>query len=237
MKMRIKGLVAIVTIIAMFTSCRKEINGSGTFITQKRNVGAFTGVESCGDYTVILKQADHTSVELYGENNILPYIETVVTGNELRIYNRHSKTHLDDNGVTVTIHSPHFNNVSLQGSGEISSVGILSEHSIRTNLSGSGKILLGVDAVDLQSVLAGSGTITIHGVADVARHTISGSGDVQAYDLISQNVTATISGSGNCFVNATDYLHATISGSGNVIYIGDQQVTASISGSGTVRKN
>ncbi|MNE93141.1 hypothetical protein D3C80_1909490 [compost metagenome] len=87
----------------------------------------------------------------------------------------------------------------------------------------------------LKSNLSGSGIIELWGSAVNTDHTISGSGNIKTFGLLSKNTKSTISGSGNCEVNVSDLLNVNISGSGNVIYIGSPQITQNISGSGKVK--
>jgi len=227
--------IAAVSIGLLFTSCKKEIDGSGKFVSQTRTVSNFDEVSSSGDFTVILVEDSVSRIEMNGEDNILPEIETVVTGNELSIYFDKFQYCYDHAGVTITIYNPSFKGIHQSGSGKISSYDTLETSTLDVNLSGSGKMDLIVSSAFLTSGISGSGSIYLHGESLNAAHTISGSGKLNAYNMISTDASATISGSGECRVNATNKLNVTISGSGNVYYIGNPQITTNISGSGHVR--
>src|SRR5690242_9787714 len=112
--------MAVVSIGLVFTSCKKEINGSGHFVTQTRTVSDFDEVASSGDFTVILVEDSISRIELYGEDNILPEIETEVSGNELKIYYDDFKHCFDHSGVTITVYNPAFRGIKLSGVGKIS---------------------------------------------------------------------------------------------------------------------
>ena len=73
---------------------------------------------------------------------------------------------------------------------------------------------------------------------DCAEHlsTISGSGKIRAYDLLSAETNIRISGSGNAELSVADYLKAKVSGSGKVRYKGNPTVDVDISGSGKVER-
>jgi len=67
--------------------------------------------------------------------------------------------------------------------------------------------------------------------------TISGSGDIKAYDLEADNVDATVSGSADIKVTARKMLKARVSGSGDISYKGNpQKVDTKTSGSGDITK-
>jgi hypothetical protein len=64
--------------------------------------------------------------------------------------------------------------------------------------------------------------------------TISGSGNVHAFDMLTHLTSVTISGSGTCEVTADSVLNVNISGSGDVYFKGYPTLNSSISGSGTI---
>jgi|SRR5688572_2060473 len=226
--------IATISIGFLFTSCKKEINGSGHYVTQTRTVSNFNEVSSNGDFDVILVEDSISRIELNGEDNILPEIETIVSGNELRIcFNKHLYSY-DHSGVTITIYNPSFNGIHLQGSGNISSYDTLTSGKLDVNLTGSGNMDLLVNNTFLNSRISGSGSITLQGEVSSAKHIITGSGNLNAFSLVSTEATATITGSGICRVNVINKLTATITGSGNVIYIGNPQIITNIIGSGQV---
>jgi hypothetical protein len=230
----VKLILSIVILSTLFTSCKKEINGSGVFIIQNRTTTSFTEVQSSGDFKVILKQDSVSKIELYGEDNILPDVETVVESGKLRIYFEDFNRNYDHNGITITISNPAFKKIDLQGSGKFTSNGIINGDGIHVKMSGSGEINLDMDVNILTSELSGSGKMYFSGTATKSDHRISGSGKIGAFSLLSDDVKASISGSGNCEVTAVNFLEAIISGSGVVTYRGQPVVTKQISGSGQV---
>jgi hypothetical protein len=87
----------------------------------------------------------------------------------------------------------------------------------------------------LESEITGSGSINLFGTTGHHRAKITGSGEIEAFDLDAKNVSVKISGYGDCRVNATETLTAKISGSGDIYYKGHPQVNTSISGSGKIK--
>jgi hypothetical protein len=124
--------------------------------------------------------------------------------------------------------------LSISGSGEIVGLDEFKGDDVELNVSGSGDILVSLDADNLESSVSGSGTITVTGKVDEHKLHISGSGDIYARDLSSETASAFISGSGSCQIHVRDELDAHISGSGTVEYSGSPKVKSSISGSGKV---
>lgn len=66
---------------------------------------------------------------------------------------------------------------------------------------------------------------------------ISGSGDIKAYDLEADYVEATISGSADIEITANESLKARVSGSGDISYRGNpKKIDTKTSGSGDISK-
>ena len=65
---------------------------------------------------------------------------------------------------------------------------------------------------------------------------IFGSGDVKAMDLLSEETSVKIMGSGNADVYSSVKLNVDVAGSGDVRYKGGGQVNSHIAGSGEVKK-
>jgi hypothetical protein len=82
--------------------------------------------------------------------------------------------------------------------------------------------------------ISGSGDMYFAGFANLADFRISGSGSIHAYDLPVTECYTNTSGSGNMYVNVSDYLEVKISGSGSVFYLGNPVINTNISGSGSV---
>ncbi len=85
--------------------------------------------------------------------------------------------------------------------------------------------------------MSGSGDMNLSGKTIDFEATISGSGDIKAYDLIADNVEATVSGSADIKVTANKMLKARVSGSGDISYRGNpEKVDTKTSGSGDISR-
>ena len=86
--------------------------------------------------------------------------------------------------------------------------------------------------------LSGSGNLKLAGKADTAKLRISGSGDIQADDLVTTNADVSISGSGDVGVTlGGGTLRASVSGSGDIVWHGSATVEdARVHGSGGIER-
>ncbi len=83
--------------------------------------------------------------------------------------------------------------------------------------------------------LSGSGSIQLAGKAYSHDASITGSGEIRAFDMETKIATVTITGSGDCRVNVSEKLGTKITGSGDVSYRGHPQINTKITGSGSVK--
>ena len=239
MKTKTLGVLTTLTLIAFLTNgCiivinGKSVEGSGNIITEERDVSEFNRVHLKGSGKVILAQAEQQSLQIKTDDNIMPMIETTVSGKKLTI--SHGKHRLRPTAFEVFITVENLEGVSISGSGDITSKGRFIADNFYSTISGSGDIDLEVEAGSLKSAISGSGSINLSGKAGDYNASISGSGKINSFDLEAKDVSVSISGSGDCRVSASETLDATISGSGDVYYKGRPQINTRISGSGSLK--
>lgn len=217
------------------TSCIDNftIRGNGIEATEGRITPGFNKVKSEGEFDVHITNGDEYDVVITAESNILPYIETDVHNNELKLHIRglhNVRNHLP---MEVFITTPHLSGIKQSGSGVITT-DYFTANNADFAISGSGLIETAMDADHIDAVISGSGRLTITGDAIDADFVVSGSGRIDAYDLTVNDCDARISGSGSIWTTVQHFLKATISGSGNVFYSGTPVVETHISGSGSV---
>ena len=232
---RITYLIAIFIILVGLSSCMDEIfvKGNGHLQTQNRSISGFEAVSSSGSYHVSIVPGENFSVEVHAESNLLPYIETNLSGKTLKIGTNGIHSIKENFPIEVFITQPKLSGLNLSGSGFIKAESFVSDN-FEIGLSGSGEVNTSVNAKKINVHISGSGSIILAGESSESDFRISGSGKIKAYDLIQENCQTSISGSGDIYVNVSKSLYAGISGSGNVFYIGYPSVNASISGSGQV---
>jgi hypothetical protein len=83
--------------------------------------------------------------------------------------------------------------------------------------------------------VSGAGNYTLSGSSqELLNIQISGTCDVDAFDMELERCHITINGTGNCRVHVRETLDVDISGVGNVVYRGSPDVNQEISGVGSV---
>lgn len=213
-------LVALVCSSVLLFSCNKtKIEGSGSVITEQRNVANFYSIKVNGSSKVYVTQGLRYSVSAKAYENLLPIIETRVENGILIIgYKNNANVSNDNSEINITM--PSLSSLELNGDGIISTIGSFNNiNNFSVSLSGSG--IINVNSATPTNYILN----------------ISGSGNINSFGVTSQNAVVNISGSGNASLSLTGSLKATISGSGNIYYKGDNvNVTSNITGSGKVIK-
>ena len=272
------------------------VNGSGPVTAEVRGIVDYTGVTNSGSFDVYVSEADTFGVKVVAQENLLPIIETYVSGGNLVIETKNNACYKSGSSVEVYVSLPELDRLRLTGSGKVKAdvaaspeveisnsgsglmeidtvyaesymvsnsgsgyISVIGAYTDEADMvqSGSGTIVVGfyfgtadlgirhsssgqvhatvLDGTLVDVILSGSGKVELAGDAVLAEYTLNSSGRVDALNLEVPDVDATITGSGNIFVWATDFLDATITGSGDIIYRGSPTVSTTITGSGSVR--
>jgi hypothetical protein len=217
------------------TSCFDEmfIDGNGISKTEFRRAEGFDEIVSSGDFKVIVMPGSAYSVEVTAESNLLPYISTNVDGKALKIRTSGVHSLRQNSPIVISITTPVLKGLSLSGSGLIQTGSFLSTN-FSIELSGSGDIDTKISCDAIKANVSGSGTILIQGETSASNFAISGSGKIKTYNLLQKQCQATISGSGDMYLNVSQTIDARISGSGRVYFVNHPVIHSSISGSGNV---
>ncbi len=221
----------------ILSSCNNGINcsiGSGPIVTEEIELGSFSQInfEVAGNVTII--ESTEQKVVVESHQNMVDQINTSISDDTWRIRFRTCFRNYDK--FNVTIYTTNINGILLSGSGNITSQGMVPSENLVALISGSGNITFETQTDNVSADISGSGNIILSGSSNSQIFGISGSGGIRSFDMSSIKCDITISGSGNCEVNASQNLDVRISGSGSVFYKGNPSLNTSISGSGQVIK-
>lgn len=215
------ALLAIFS-IAVLSSC-KMISGNGNVQKQTRNPGTFTKVHSSGSADVVIMNGSNCSITVEDDENLLPYMETVVNNGTLQIHYRDGISVTNDH-AKIYVTAPTLSDVTTSGASNITVSGILKNpDKISFNTSGVGNIEGEVDAPAVSATISGTGTVKLQGHTKDFDCELSGVGHADCGNLQSENTTVSVSGVGVAHVFASVHLSATVSGTASVHYRGNPQ--------------
>jgi ABC-type Na+ efflux pump permease subunit len=217
----------------------QKISGNGKVVSETRTTSEYDAIKISGSFDVDLVAGKEGKISVKGEENILSAIVVEVEDNTLKIYVKKNTNIHSSMGkkVQVTVPFEKISELSLSGSGDITSKDSIKNEKFTAKLSGSGNFNLAIDSNALELNLSGSGNVHLKGTADNFTTKLSGSGDIDAANLKSKNVDVNVSGSGNSKVNCNESLTARVSGSGDIKYSGNpEKRDVKVSGSGNISK-
>lgn len=221
-KMRSKVLfLTLIISAASLTACiavggraLNTVAGSGNVITENREVSGFTAVSLQGMGEVIIDQTGSESLSITADDNIMPYLETVVNGDTLIIRTTEEVVFTDTDALTFHVTATALDAIELAGAGSF--------------------IVNDLDTEKWEVNLPGAGSITVSGHTTEQTVTMDGAGSYFAADLESEEAVIESSGAGTAVVQVSDTLDVTINGLGSVEYIGSPTVTQEINGVGKI---
>lgn len=209
--------------------------GSGTVMTETRDVQGFNQVNFEGLGTVLINQGDRESLEIEAEDNITPQIRTKVEDQTLKIDFRTMTLH-PTQPIILRLTVKDLKALDLSGSANVQISNLNTKQlELTFDGSGAGKIE-GLRADDLKTTVSGAGKINAAGSATTQEVHITGAGEYLAGDLQSKDANVDVTGAGKATVRVSDDLNVQISGAGSVGYYGNPRVTQNISGVGAVTK-
>jgi predicted small secreted protein len=213
-------LLILVSLVSFGAGCNfsgfgKGVRGSGNRVTQKRDVPAFLAIEVSGAYEIEITAQKERSLEITGDDNILPLVRTEVRGNVLHIDS--SKGFNINRAITLKITVPDLEGISTSGASKITVGGINNSQ------------------VDIDS--SGASKIAIAGETKKLKIGTSGASNIEAKELRAERVDVESSGAGYVSVYATEQLDAAANGAARIDYYGNPAtVHPEASGAGSVNK-
>lgn len=233
--------MATLAVALILSSCIYEVNGivgNGSVVEQSFDVSDFTAVSLSSSADVEIVKGESLQVILSDYENLIDCWDIKVYGGTLSIGTKPFTSLINSRAKVKVVLPTELYEAKISGSGNLD---INSEFPELEKLSvtGSGTIYGNVNTSysKLYLSISGSGSIDIIGWVDDLRASTTGSGKMYLYDLVAEDASCVISGSGDMFVHATYSLNANITGSGSVCYEGNPIVEVRATGSGTVRHN
>lgn len=213
-----RKLALLILFVVFATGCIHghfaEISGSGKRELQKRNVAPFTSISTEGAFTIEVTCQKDVSLEVEGDDNVLEFVTSDVSGNILRLKN--SKNYSTKEPVKFKISVPNLEGLSVNGAGHIDIKNLNNDKfEIDTN---------------------GAPTIVASGNTKVIDVGANGAGKIDVSKLHASRGVVDSRGVSRIDLDVTDQLDATVSGPSTVTYKGDPVVNKTIHGPGKIER-
>jgi hypothetical protein len=192
-----------------------RVSGSGNVATEHRGVAGFNSVEVSGVFQVEIVSGKEYSVEVQADDNVLPLIETNVSGSTLHIDLREKASSISTMIVRIT--APNIERVDTTGAANVTASGI-SNDLFTINTTGASKVNLGGETAKLDIKVTGASVI-----------------DAEQLNAVAANIKA--SGASKINVSVSGELHTDASGASRIVYSGDPKtVDNRTSGASSISK-
>lgn len=213
----------------------EKIKGNGKLKSETRTTVSYDEIRVTGFFDVDLIAGTEGKIEVNAEENILEYIIIESENKMLNIYTKKGFNIQTNEKVLIKVPFESLNKISLVGSGDINSKNVIKADNLDLKLTGSGDMNLEIDVKTSEISLAGSGDLFIKGKCDDLVEKVSGSGNIDSFNLLSKNADVAVAGSGDLKVYCTESLKARVAGSGDINYKGNPKTKdTKTAGSGNI---
>lgn len=231
----------VILTLVVLSSCQifggKRVNGNGNIITREKTVDQFNSIDVSGAVAVHIRQDGNPSVRVETDENLFEYLDINVSGNTLVIKTKSGFNLRPSKEIVVYASAAAFREIDLSGACKIISDNVINgNEELRIHASGATSVNMQVNLPKLSTEISGSGDAILRGTAKDFSGSISGSGSIKGFDLVTDNTELDLSGAADAQVTANQKLDVEVSGSGDVQYKGNASVNQRISGAGSVKK-
>jgi hypothetical protein len=189
------------------------VRGNGNIKIDERKISAFTNIDASGAF-LINWQNEAPTLRIKTDENLLPYIESQISGNTLHLRTREQirPTH----EINVSVASPGRKAAKIRAAVKLAV----------SQLTGRKFALEGT----------GASRISLDGNIDQLLADLTGASDLKAANLQTKTAEISIQGAGDAEVAVAEALKVAIAGSGKVTYSGNPPtIEKHISGAGSIR--
>ena len=211
-------LISLLVLMSLVAGCHHGIldgvSGSGNRQKQKRDLASFNSISADGAYQIVIVCQQPVSLEIEGDDNILPLVSTDVSNNVLHIksFRRYSVSE----PIKLKISVPNLEGIVVNGAGNIDVSGMKNEK-------------FEIDA-------NGAPSIRVSGETKLVDIDTNGAGKIDTHKLHASKAIVDSKGVSRIDVHAADQLDVTVAGPSNVTYEGNPVVNKTVSGPGSVEK-
>jgi hypothetical protein len=216
------------------------IQGQGSIIEREITLDEFTKIENSSSINVIISQGPVQKVLAVGHANIIDHLNTSVFNKRWNIGLNHNCSSFYELTVYITV--PEVESIHINGSGKVILEDFNQEMNPTISLSGSGSFKMNEfeNADELNVSISGSGSFYAEkSITCFKKLTVrtNGSGSFNGFDILVADCKASTYSSGSLRVSVSENLDASISGSGDIIYKGNPRVISNDNGSGNLRQS
>ena len=213
----------------------ESVTGNGDVTEETRQIGDFNSIRVSNGFDVFITEGDEIFLKVEADENLMEYIKTEVSGNELRIYSDVNIRMAKSKKIYVGYKK--LNEIHISSAGDVKGENTLHTGNLRIKLSSAGDLKLDVMAEKIDIDISSSGNANLQGKTNTLHADLSSAGDLYAFDLESEEAEVSVSSAGNARVFVTQKARFSCSSAGDIIYRGNPEIIdMHTSSAGNVRK-
>ena len=216
----------------------KKVVGNGNVTTKTVSTGDYDHIKSVGSVNIHLIKGTEGAIAVTTDDNLHAYLDIKVENNTLIVKIKDNINLKTKKGFHINVPFEDISKVTLTGSGNMDTKDPITTDEFKISLSGSGDVVLDVNASKVQTEITGSGTISLSGNYSNLKLDLTGSGNFVGTGMNSQTTEVTIGGSGNVkLLGTTSKLDIEVIGSGSFkgLEFNSKDTEVKISGSGQAK--
>ena len=240
MKHTVNFFIFLFFTFPFYTSCvfsNRTIYGNHQLVNEKIAINNYEKVILNLPGEVFYQQFSDSApyLQIHTDENIFNVLDVRVKDDQL-IIDVKKDSIISPSKLTIYTCSHGLDHVTINGSGEIRLKGEVNANDLSLNIMGSGNLLADSLLCNKLTVkIIGAGNVNLTGASNESLFTITGAGNIEAFNYFLQELNCKITGAGNIEAFVNDKLDVQIIGSGNLSYRGDPKpINKIITGSGTV---
>ena len=169
--------------------------------------------------TVQIEQTwdETTSVEINGDENLVAQVKYELRDGRLKLFSENRLRR--DNNLKIILRTNHLKGLDVDYIGDVRIYRAFTGDDFKIKMSGVGNIQ--ADSLNFNSLTvlsSGVGSVKLSGKAETVHLETSGTGKINAIELLSNTVYAEVSGIGTIQCNPIEHLKGRVSGIGSITY-------------------
>lgn len=197
-----------------------KLTGNGIIISEMREIKPFRSISIEGIFNVTLEQGIKESVQIEGDENILPVILTVIENDTLKVKVKENASIYKLNKLDLHITLVTISNLNTIGVRSLKCLNALHLHELFMDAEGVGSIALNLEADKLTVKCNIIEPFVLSGEVKETIIDHNGLGALQAFDLKSEKLSVYMQGTATAEVFASKEIRIDAAGTGYVYYKG-----------------
>ncbi|MFO0957719.1 MAG: DUF2807 domain-containing protein [Isosphaeraceae bacterium] len=192
------------------------VPGNGVIATLPRDVGDFQAIEIRGALAATVELGPKPSVEIEGDENLIPMVTTVVQGGRLIVAVERGQSIRPTRPIALKITTPAWDTLEIQGASQATARADGAE-SLRVKVLGASTAKLsGVGAKELILDAQGASKVEATGHAQVLKLALGGASNARLDQLEAEDVHVSAEGACSASVKANAVVDGKVSGASEV---------------------